>query len=68
MGVHLLTAVAGENAPNTTTPIEVIVNWHGRRGPCDWVPKADGALPKAGDPCLVAVDERGNAWVICWEN
>lgn len=36
-----------------------------------WAPRVDAAgeavLPSRGDPCLVAIDDVGEAWVLGWE-
>jgi hypothetical protein len=33
-------------------------------GPCGWAHSA--SLPAKGAECLVALDDRGNAWVVAW--
>lgn len=35
-------------------------------GPCSWMPRGT-AMPQVGARCLVAVDEKDDAWIVVWE-
>jgi hypothetical protein len=34
-------------------------------GPCRWMPR-DTVFPSSGDACLVAFDDEGDPWIVCW--
>lgn len=34
-------------------------------GPCPFVPRG-AVLPSEGDRCLVAIDDEGDPWIVCW--
>lgn len=48
-------------------PAQVTIDEYGP-APFDavaWMPRG-ATLPQAGDPCLVALDNEGDAWVVAW--
>lgn len=57
-------------APATThDPIQVVIPSLSSQhvwGPCAWPERAAGTLPAAGDACVVALTDEGDAWVLAW--
>lgn len=40
-------------------------------GPCEFIPNPTNdsrkvMIPKAGDPCLIGIDDQGNSWIVAW--
>lgn len=65
----LLVGFAHNSPDSPDSHLFVEIEQFGRQpwGPAPFMPKPGGAVPVKGTRCLIALDERGNPWVVVWE-
>lgn len=65
----LVTAEIANTPGSPTDEVRVLVpSFDGGEHELDalgWTPRGT-ALPSQGDPCLVAIDENGECWIVAW--
>jgi hypothetical protein len=63
----LLAGVTANDPGSITGPLFVTINSFGPQqwGPCPFTPRGS-SWPSAGLPCLVALDDDGQPWVVVW--
>jgi hypothetical protein len=59
---------AEDAATIESKPYVILPEWHKtlRVGPCFWQSRGDMQLPKQRDICMVAFDNRRQAWIVAW--